>query len=55
MSCPDCDFVHEINQQLVEDIGAICKEKGKLEGIAAQNKVWASSRLPARSDASNSS
>lgn len=42
MSCPDCDFVHEINQQLVEDIGAICKEKGELEGIAAQNKVWAS-------------
>lgn len=42
MTCPDCDFVHELNRQLVEEIGTISRDKGELEGIAAQNKVWAS-------------
>jgi hypothetical protein len=42
MTCPDCDFVHELNQRLVKEIGAVCREKGALEGIAAQNRVWAS-------------
>jgi hypothetical protein len=42
MTCPDCEFVHELSRDLIKEIGRISREKGELEGIAAQNKVWAS-------------
>ena len=42
MTCPDCEFVHELSRDLIKEIVRISREKGELEGIAAQNKVWAS-------------
>jgi hypothetical protein len=40
MSCPDCEFVHDINRDLLRGIGDLNREVGHWKGVAAQNKVW---------------